>query len=127
MQAPRRRAQGPRHPYLKVSEAEIAENYPAPAAYIKEENEDEVDELLYFSEDAAAAGGGGDPELLPRHLLTDFSLYNACPAPMASSERSIFHGSSRSFFSHWIWMTAVAGWPRKNFEPGARLPQWSQL
>jgi DNA (cytosine-5)-methyltransferase 1 len=57
--------------YIKVSEAEIADDYPPPAAYDKEE--EETDELLLFDEELA----GLDPEYLPRRLLTDFVIYNA--------------------------------------------------
>lgn len=57
--------------YIKVSEAEITDDYPPPTAYDKEE--EEMDELLLFDEELA----GLDPEYLPRRLLTDFSLYNA--------------------------------------------------
>lgn len=56
--------------YIKVSEAEIADDYPAPAAYNKEE--EETDELLLFDEELAEV----DPEHLPRRLLADFSIYN---------------------------------------------------
>jgi hypothetical protein len=57
--------------YLRVDEAEIADDYPPPTPYAKEE--EETDELLLFDEEMAEA----DPEALPRRLLTDFSLYNA--------------------------------------------------
>ena len=57
--------------YIKVSEAEIADDYPAPAPYNKEE--EEMDELLLYDEELAEL----DPEHLPRRLLTDFSIYNA--------------------------------------------------
>ena len=57
--------------YIKVSEAEIADDYPAPTPYNKEE--EETDELLLFDEEYAEV----DPEHLPRRLLTDFSIYNS--------------------------------------------------
>ncbi|KAL4528770.1 hypothetical protein Ndes2437A_g03311 [Nannochloris sp. 'desiccata'] len=57
--------------YIKVSEAEIADDYPAPTPYNKEE--EETDELLLYDEELAEC----DPECLPRRLLTDFSIYNA--------------------------------------------------
>ncbi|PSC75867.1 DNA (cytosine-5)-methyltransferase 1-like [Micractinium conductrix] len=57
--------------YMRVSEAEIADDYPAPQAYRKEE--EETDELLLFDEECMDL----DPEYLPRRLLTDFSIYNA--------------------------------------------------
>ncbi|KAL6767831.1 MET1 [Auxenochlorella protothecoides x Auxenochlorella symbiontica] len=64
----------PRGPaYVQVSAEEIANDYPAPLAYAKEE--EEVDELLLADEEEL--GGGADPETLPRRLLTDFSVYNA--------------------------------------------------
>jgi DNA (cytosine-5)-methyltransferase 1 len=57
--------------YIKVSEAEIADDYPAPTPYNKEE--EETDELLLYDEELAEY----DPECLPRRLLTDFSIYNS--------------------------------------------------
>ena len=62
---------GAQSAYLRVSEEEIADDYHAPTAYRKEE--EETDELLLFDEDCADL----DPEYLPRRLLTDFSIYNA--------------------------------------------------
>ena len=56
--------------YIKVSEAEIADFYPAPLPYNKEE--EEADELLLMDEDMIDV----DPEFLPRRMLTDFSIYN---------------------------------------------------
>lgn len=56
--------------YIKVSDAEIADYYPAPLPYNKEE--DEADELLLMDEDMIDV----DPEFLPRRMLTDFSIYN---------------------------------------------------
>lgn len=58
-------------PYIKVSEAEIADDYPPPASYNKEG--EEMDEYLLFDEEFA----GCDPEFLPKRILTDFSIYNA--------------------------------------------------
>ena len=60
-------------PYVQVSREEIADDYPAPAAYVKEE--DELDELLMADEEDLS--GLTDPEALPRRLLTDFSVYDA--------------------------------------------------
>lgn len=57
--------------YIKVSEEEIADDYPFPQAYKKEE--EETDELLLADEEMADV----DPEYLPRRLLTDFAVYNA--------------------------------------------------
>eukprot|EP00887_Chlorella_sp_A99_P005231 scaffold1.g5231.t1 len=54
-----------------VSEEEIADDYPFPQAYKKEE--EETDELLLADEEMADV----DPEYLPRRLLTDFAVYNA--------------------------------------------------
>jgi DNA-cytosine methyltransferase len=56
--------------YIKVSEAEIADYYPAPLPYDKEE--EEADELLLMDEDMMDV----DPDFLPRRMLTDFSIYN---------------------------------------------------
>jgi DNA (cytosine-5)-methyltransferase 1 len=57
--------------YIKVSEGEIADDYPPPIPYNKEE--EETDELLLAEEDMLDV----DPEYLPRRVLTDFSIYNA--------------------------------------------------
>eukprot|EP00884_Botryococcus_braunii_P022842 jgi/Botrbrau1/9241/Bobra.180_1s0003.1 len=58
-------------PYIKISESEIADDYPMPAQYVKEE--EEADELMLMDEDLFDA----PPEDLPRCTLTDFSIYNA--------------------------------------------------
>lgn len=58
--------------YIKISEEEIADDYPMPKQYEKED--EEVDELaLLWDEELAVM----DPEDLPRRLITDFSVYNA--------------------------------------------------
>ena len=57
--------------YIKVSEAEIADDYPLPTPYSK--NEEEMDELLLWDEELLDY----DPEYLPRRTLTDFAIYNA--------------------------------------------------
>lgn len=57
--------------YIKISEEEIADDYPEPTQYDKVE--EETDELLLAEEDLWDA----DPEDLPRRLLSDFSVYNA--------------------------------------------------
>lgn len=58
-------------PYIKISEAEIADDYPEPTPY--EKVEEETDELLLADEDLFDV----DPESLPRRLLSDFSVYNS--------------------------------------------------
>jgi DNA (cytosine-5)-methyltransferase 1 len=57
--------------YVRISEQEIADDYPLPAQYEKEE--EEADELLLWDEE----GAWMDPEDLPKQLLDDFSIYNA--------------------------------------------------
>ncbi|KAK9918243.1 hypothetical protein WJX75_002529 [Coccomyxa subellipsoidea] len=57
--------------YIKINESEIADDYPEPAQYEKEE--EETDELLLLDEETLDA----DPEDLPRRLLTNFAIYNA--------------------------------------------------
>lgn len=58
--------------YIKISESEIADDYPMPKQYEKPEEEtDEVE--VFFDEDLVHC----DPEYLPRKLLTDFAIYNA--------------------------------------------------
>ncbi|CAL5224063.1 g6688 [Coccomyxa viridis] len=57
--------------YIKISESEIANDYPEPAQYEKEE--EETDELLLMDEEMLDA----PPEDLPRRLLTNFAVYNA--------------------------------------------------
>ena len=57
--------------YIRISPEEIADDYPVPAPYEKEE--EETDEMLLFDEDMMDA----DPEDLPRRLLHDFAVYNA--------------------------------------------------
>ena len=64
-------------PYIRISEAEIADDYPLPAQYDKVE--EEVDELVLADEDVLL--GGVDPESLPRRLLSDFDIYNAEVGP----------------------------------------------
>ena len=68
----RRNNSGPKNSqvYIKVSEAEIADDYPPPSPYVKEE--EETDELILAEEEMMNA----DPEFLPRRLLTDFAIYN---------------------------------------------------
>ncbi|KDD71660.1 hypothetical protein H632_c4607p0, partial [Helicosporidium sp. ATCC 50920] len=62
---------GSRGAYVKVSESEIAEDYPPPRAYDKEE--EEVDELV-LADEACFEAHADD---LPRRVLADFSIYNA--------------------------------------------------
>ena len=57
--------------YIRISPEEIADDYPFPVSYEKEE--EETDEMLLFDEDMMDA----DPEYLPRRLLHDFAIYNA--------------------------------------------------
>lgn len=57
--------------YIKISEEEIADDYPMPAQYVKEE--EETDELVMWDEELADYA----LEDLPKSILTDFSLYNA--------------------------------------------------
>ncbi|GAX75038.1 hypothetical protein CEUSTIGMA_g2482.t1 [Chlamydomonas eustigma] len=57
--------------YIRISPEEIADDYPVPASYEKEE--EEVDEMLLFDEEMVDA----DPEYLPRRVLHDFAVYNA--------------------------------------------------
>lgn len=57
--------------YIRISPEEIADDYPVPAPYDKEE--EETDEMLLFDEEMMDA----DPEDLPRRLLHDFAIYNA--------------------------------------------------
>eukprot|EP00963_Diacronema_lutheri_P012368 scaffold1724_cov341-Pavlova_lutheri.AAC.44 len=56
--------------YIKIDESEIADDYPAPQQYIKEQ--EEMDELLFFDEEMMDI----DPEYLPKRVLSDFSVYN---------------------------------------------------
>uniref|UniRef100_A0A383WCP9 Cytosine-specific methyltransferase n=1 Tax=Tetradesmus obliquus TaxID=3088 RepID=A0A383WCP9_TETOB len=58
--------------YIKISEAEIADDYPMPKQYKAPDGVEETDELLLWDEDLADV----DPECLPKHLITDFSIYN---------------------------------------------------
>ncbi|KAI8469978.1 MAG: hypothetical protein J3K34DRAFT_268835 [Monoraphidium minutum] len=63
---------GAANAYIKINEEEIADDYPMPKQYDKEE--DEEDELaLLWDEELAQL----DPDALPRRLVTDFSVYNA--------------------------------------------------
>ena len=64
-------AGGAANAYVRISEQEIADDYPLPAQYEKEE--EEADELLLWDEEMAWM----DPEDLPKQLLDDFSIYNA--------------------------------------------------
>ncbi|MEW5318123.1 MAG: hypothetical protein WDW38_009370 [Sanguina aurantia] len=57
--------------YIKISEEEIADDYPLPAQYAKEG--EETDELVMFDEDCMDM----DPEELPKRTLTEFAIYNA--------------------------------------------------
>ena len=57
--------------YIRISPEEIADDYPFPVSYEKEE--EETDEMLLFDEEMMDA----DPEYLPRRLLHDFAIYNA--------------------------------------------------
>ncbi|KAK9785341.1 hypothetical protein WJX73_005011, partial [Symbiochloris irregularis] len=66
-----RRGAGQGAPYIKISEEEIADDYPMPAQYSKVE--EEMDELLLMEDDAFNL----DPDSLPRRLLTDFAIYNS--------------------------------------------------
>ncbi|BDA51554.1 DNA (cytosine-5)-methyltransferase 1B [Coccomyxa sp. Obi] len=66
-----RRQAGKGGVYIKINESEIADDYPEPAQYEKEE--EETDELLLLDEEMLDA----DPEDLPRRLLTNFAVYNA--------------------------------------------------
>ncbi|GMH33098.1 hypothetical protein BSKO_00932 [Bryopsis sp. KO-2023] len=56
--------------YIRISEEEIAHDYPLPAQYEKEE--DEMDELLMADECCYL-----EPEDLPQRILTDFAIYNS--------------------------------------------------
>ena len=56
--------------YIKIDESEIADDYPAPQQYIKEQ--EEMDELLFFDDEMMDI----DPEYLPKRVLSDFSVYN---------------------------------------------------
>lgn len=56
--------------YIKINEAEIADDYPLPAFYKGEE--DEMDEYLLFDEEVE----GLAPEDLPRRRLEDWTLYD---------------------------------------------------
>jgi DNA (cytosine-5)-methyltransferase 1 len=58
--------------YVRISEEEIADDYPMPRQYSKED--EEADELaLFWDEELAELA---DPDALPRRVLTDFSFYN---------------------------------------------------
>lgn len=56
--------------YIKVSEEEIADDYPLPQQYVKEE--EEMDEFVLYDEELEAMC----PEDLPKRVLTDYSIYN---------------------------------------------------
>eukprot|EP00899_Mesostigma_viride_P026525 jgi/Mesvir1/7057/Mv09173-RA.1 len=58
-------------PYIKIAEAEIADDYPEPAFYSK--TEEEADEYLFYADDAEAI----PVEDLPRRRLTNFAFYNS--------------------------------------------------
>ncbi|KAF6265105.1 hypothetical protein COO60DRAFT_1470199 [Scenedesmus sp. NREL 46B-D3] len=58
--------------YIKISEAEIADDYPMPKQYKAPDGVEETDELLLWDEEMADV----DPECLPKRLITDFSIYN---------------------------------------------------
>lgn len=60
-------------PYIRISEQEIADDYPLPKQYTKEV--EETDELLMADPDDLAMGM--HPEDLPRRTLTDFAFYNS--------------------------------------------------
>ncbi|KAF8055388.1 MET1B [Scenedesmus sp. PABB004] len=66
-------AAGGAQAYIKISEAEIADDYPPPQQYKAPEGVEETDELVLWDEEMADC----DPEALPKRLLTDFSIYNA--------------------------------------------------
>jgi len=57
--------------YIKVSEEEIAGDYPLPTQYVKEE--EELDEFLLYDEALELLS----PEELPKRVLTEYSIYNA--------------------------------------------------
>ncbi|XP_024387799.1 DNA (cytosine-5)-methyltransferase 1A isoform X2 [Physcomitrium patens] len=57
--------------YIKINEAEIANDYPLPAYYKAEE--DETDEYLFFDDDNAILA----PHELPQRMLHDWTLYNS--------------------------------------------------
>lgn len=59
-----------KNPFIRISEEEIAHDYPLPAQYEKEE--EEVDELMM-----ADCIEFLDPEQLPQRTLTDFAIYNS--------------------------------------------------
>eukprot|EP00878_Enallax_costatus_P030274 GHUV01032949.1.p1 GENE.GHUV01032949.1~~GHUV01032949.1.p1 ORF type:complete len:574 (+),score=238.91 GHUV01032949.1:1551-3272(+) len=67
------RGRGSGAPYIKISEAEIADDYPMPQQYKVPDGVEETDELLLWDEELADC----DPEYLPKRLITDFSIYNA--------------------------------------------------
>ena len=56
--------------YVKVNEEEIADDYPLPQQYIKEE--EEMDEFILYDEEMENLC----PEDLPKRILTDYSIYN---------------------------------------------------
>ncbi|KAL0027901.1 hypothetical protein WJX79_001540 [Trebouxia sp. C0005] len=66
-----RRTGGKQQVYIKISEAEIADDYPEPKQYDKVD--DEMDELVLMDEDAMDLS----PEDLPRRVLSDFAVYNS--------------------------------------------------
>ncbi|DBB09374.1 TPA: hypothetical protein ACH3X3_007949 [Trebouxia sp. C0006] len=66
-----RRTGGKQQVYIKISEAEIADDYPEPKQYDKVD--DEMDELVLMDEDAMDL----PPEDLPRRVLSDFAVYNS--------------------------------------------------
>ncbi|XP_057547555.1 DNA (cytosine-5)-methyltransferase 1A-like [Amaranthus tricolor] len=57
--------------YVKINEDEIAIDYPLPAYY--KPNSEETDEYIIFDNDMDVT----DPDLLPRSMLHNWSLYNS--------------------------------------------------
>lgn len=65
------RAKNASSAYVRISPEEIADDYPLPKQYEKEE--EETDEYLYAEEDLL----GADPMYLPKKVLHDFAFYNS--------------------------------------------------
>ncbi|KAK9098487.1 hypothetical protein Syun_025532 [Stephania yunnanensis] len=57
--------------YIKINENEIANDYPLPAYY--KTTIEEMDEYIVFESDVSTCS----PDLLPRHVLHNWSLYNS--------------------------------------------------
>ncbi|KAL3133376.1 hypothetical protein ABBQ38_007247 [Trebouxia sp. C0009 RCD-2024] len=66
-----KRAAGKQQVYIKISEAEIADDYPEPTQY--EKVDDEMDELVLMDDEMMDLS----PEDLPRRVLSDFAVYNS--------------------------------------------------